>query len=169
MRNTGPPKLKRLKSTANLQKGEALQAAADTCIIHIQVPRPFINNLRMENLGYSPNWKEYIWTCRRQATPHPRFDHLWRSGQADIVRGPICSTLSTQLVRIRTENIQSHITEDNVMQLLSGRKATQWVFVQRDGVDRLAEHIRGKMHFIIFEAAVMSQSYQEKGCVDSNY
>jgi hypothetical protein len=25
MRNTGPPKLKRLKSTANLQKGEALQ------------------------------------------------------------------------------------------------------------------------------------------------
>ncbi|CAG8017389.1 unnamed protein product [Penicillium olsonii] len=148
---------------------ERRSPAADTCIIHIQVPRPFINNLRMENLGYSPNWKEYIWTCRRQATPHPRFDHLWRSGQADIVRGPICSTLSTQLVRIRRENIQSHITEDNVMQLLSGRKATQWVFVQRDGVDRLAEHIRGKMHFIIFEAAVMSQSYQEKGCVDSNY
>ncbi|KAJ6169066.1 hypothetical protein N7497_001909 [Penicillium chrysogenum] len=132
---------------------ERRSPTADTCIIHIQVPRPFINSLRMENLWYSPNWKEYIWTCRRQATPHPKFDHLWRPGQADIVRGPICSTLSTQLVRIRRENIQSHITEDNVMQLLSGRKATQWVFVQRDVIDRLAEHIRGKMHFIIFEAA----------------
>ncbi|KAJ5945694.1 hypothetical protein N7454_002533 [Penicillium verhagenii] len=133
---------------------ESRSPAADTCIIHIQVPRPFINSLQMENLWYSPNWKEYIWTCRRQATPHPKLDHLWRPGQADIVRGPICSTLSRQLVRIRRENIQTHINEDNVMRLLSGRKSTQWVFVQRDVINRLAEHIRGKMHFIIFEAAV---------------
>ncbi|CAG7995905.1 unnamed protein product [Penicillium salamii] len=131
---------------------ERRSARADTCIIHIQIPRPFIDSLRMENLWYSPNWKEYVWTCRRQAPPHSKFDHL-QPGQADIVRGPICSTLSTQLVRIRREDVQSHITEDNVMRLRSGRKASQWVFVHRDVIGRLAQQIRGKMHFIIFEAA----------------
>lgn len=132
---------------------ERRSPGADTCIIHIQIPRSFIDSLRMEDLWYSNNWKEYIWNSRRQATPPQKFDHLWKPGQADIVRGPICSTLSTQIVRISRENIQDRITEDNVMRLPSGRKAIQWVFVQRDVIDRLAEQVRGKMHFIIFEAA----------------
>ncbi|CAG8888722.1 unnamed protein product [Penicillium egyptiacum] len=129
---------------------------ADTCIIHIQVPQSFINSLRWENLWYSPNWKEYIWTCRREQMPHPKFDYLWQPGQADIVRGPICSTISTQIVRIRKENVQSRISEDHVMRLPSGKKASQWVFIQGDTINRLAEQIRGKMHFIIFEATARS-------------
>ncbi|KAJ5124015.1 Dynamin [Penicillium bovifimosum] len=48
---------------------------------------------------------------------HPKFDYLWQPGQADIVTGPICSTISRQIVRIRKENIQSRITGDHVMRL----------------------------------------------------
>ncbi|KAJ5427387.1 hypothetical protein N7465_002457 [Penicillium sp. CMV-2018d] len=129
---------------------------ADTCIMHIQVPQSFINNLRWEDLWYSPSWKEYIWTYRKEQMPDPKFDSLWKPGQADVVRGPIFSTISGQIVRIRKENVQSHISEDNVMRLPSGKKACQWVFIQDDTINRLAEQIRGKMHFIIFGAAARS-------------
>lgn len=85
--------------------------------------------------------------------PDPKFDYLWKLGQADIVRGPICSAISTKIARIRRENVQSRISEDHVMRLPSGKKASWWVFVQNDAVNQLAEQIRGKMHLVIFEAA----------------
>lgn len=90
--------------------------------MHIQVPQSFINNLRWEDLWYSPSWKEYIWKCRKEQMPDPKFDSLWEPGQADVVRGPIFSTISGQIVRIRKENVQSHISEDNVIRLPSGKK-----------------------------------------------
>ncbi|KAJ9491014.1 hypothetical protein VN97_g2255 [Penicillium thymicola] len=96
--------------------------AADTCIVHIQVPQSFVNSLRCEDLWYSPSWKEYIWTSRREQMPDPKFDYLWKLGQADIVRGPICSAISTKIARIRRENVQSRISEDHVMRLPSGKK-----------------------------------------------
>lgn len=34
-------------------------------IVHIQVPRSFVNSLRCEDLWYSPSWKEYMWTSKR--------------------------------------------------------------------------------------------------------
>ncbi|KAJ5779241.1 hypothetical protein N7457_006961 [Penicillium paradoxum] len=124
---------------------------ANTCIVHIQIPQSFVSSLRLENLWYSPNWKDYIWTCRKGIMPDPKFDYLWKPGRADIVRGPI-STSSKEIIRIRREDVQSSINEDHVMCLPSGRKACQWVFVQHDTINLLAEQIRGKMHFIIFEA-----------------
>lgn len=84
--------------------------------------------------------------------PHPKFDYLRQPRQADIVRGPICSTISTHVVRIRKENVQSRISKDHVMRLPSGKKVSQWVFIQGDTIDQLAEQIRGKMHFIIFRS-----------------
>ncbi|KAJ5458872.1 hypothetical protein N7530_010816 [Penicillium desertorum] len=62
----------------------------------------------------------------------------------------------TQIACTHREDVQSHISEDNVMRLPSGKKASKWVFVQVDTINRLAEQIRGKMHCIIFEAAARS-------------
>ena len=124
----------------------------DTCVVHIQLPRSFIESLHMEELWYSRNWKEYIWTCRKGRWPDPKFDALWRSGRADIVKGHICSSMSKQIARIRQEDVQTHISEDNVLRLPSGRKATQWVFVQESSMRRLAEEVQGKMHFTIVRA-----------------
>ena len=122
---------------------------ADTCIVHIQVPLSFINRLHIENLWYSRNWKEYIWTCRKNLTLDRKFDLL---KQADVVRGHVCSTISGRITRIPWENVQTHISESNVMRLPSGRKVTLWVFLQESTIDQLAEEIRGRIHFTIFEA-----------------
>lgn len=127
---------------------------ADTCMVHIQIPWSFIHSLHREDLWYSPSWKEYIWACRRHRRPNQKFDHLWEHGQADVVRGHVCSSISRQIIRIPQENVQTHIND--VMRLPSGKKASQWVFLQYDTIDRLAEEIRGKMHFIIFEATARS-------------
>ncbi|KAL4785280.1 hypothetical protein BJX76DRAFT_325131 [Aspergillus varians] len=124
---------------------------ADTCIIHIQIPLSFINCLHMENLWYSPNWKEYIWTCRRRRRPNPKFDKLWEQGQADVVRGHLCSTISRHVIRSPKESVQTQLTRENVMRLPSGRKASQWMFLQNNTIDRLAQEIRGKIHFFIVE------------------
>lgn len=129
---------------------------ADTCMVHIQIPWSFIHNLHREELWYSPNWMEYIWTCRKQRRPNQKYDHLWEHGQADVVRGHVCSTIGRQIIRIPQENVQTHINEENAMRLPSGKKASQWMFLQNNTIDRLAEEIRGKTHFIIFEAIARS-------------
>lgn len=128
----------------------------DTCMVHIQIPWSFIHGLHREELWYSPNWKEYIWTCRKGRRPNQKYDHLWERGQADVVRGHVCSTTSGQINRIREENVQTNINEENAMRLPSGKKASQWMFLQNNTIDRLAEEIRGKMHFTIFEATARS-------------
>ncbi|KAF3397186.1 hypothetical protein DPV78_007444 [Talaromyces pinophilus] len=38
---------------------------AITCIIRNQVPQSFIDSLRMEELWYSLEWKEYVWTYKK--------------------------------------------------------------------------------------------------------
>ncbi|KAJ5504995.1 hypothetical protein N7463_007869 [Penicillium fimorum] len=50
----------------------------------------FIFKSRDSDLLFSPEWKEYVWTCRNMVRPDEKFDRLWKPGQADIVRGPIC-------------------------------------------------------------------------------
>ncbi|KAF7133724.1 hypothetical protein CNMCM5793_005078 [Aspergillus hiratsukae] len=42
---------------------------ADTCIIQIQIPQSFMQSLRIQDLWYSPNWKEYVWTWRKMERP----------------------------------------------------------------------------------------------------
>ncbi|KAJ5173710.1 uncharacterized protein N7500_001641 [Penicillium coprophilum] len=124
---------------------------AETCIIHIQVPRQFLNNLYQEDLWFSPEWKEYVWTCRSMVQPDEKFDRLWKPGRADLVRGPICC-VGDRIFAISEDDIQMSITESYVMRLSTGRKATQWVFLQNETITQLAEQIKGKLHFILFQA-----------------
>ncbi|KAJ9370928.1 hypothetical protein DTO282E5_4457 [Paecilomyces variotii] len=130
---------------------------SETCIIRIQVPWSFIHRLRREAIWYSPEWKEYIWTCRKSVPPHREFNRILR---ADLVISHICSRLSGQIMRIPWQDVKMSITEDDVMRLPSGRMATQWMFAQHDTstTEELAKEIRGKIHFDIFEAAVRSST-----------
>ena len=124
---------------------------SDTWLIRIQVPRSFIDGLRLEELWYSYNWKEYIWHCRNQMQPPPQYDTYWKSGGADIVKGHILSSASSQVTRIKKEQVQSSITEAFVT-MNSSRKAIQWAFMQAESAERLGREIRGKIHIDITAA-----------------
>lgn len=146
------------KETAEAYRGYAARRcpAADTCIVHIQVPLPFINSLHREELWYSPDWKEYIWTCRKLRRPNQKFDRLWKDGQADVVKGHICSILSGRITSIHRENVHTQIRDEHTMRLPSGMRASQWMFLPDETIDRLSKEIRGKILFVIFEATARS-------------
>lgn len=132
---------------------------ADTCIIHIQLSRSFMNNLHQEELWYSRDWKEYIWTCRKMRKPSSNFNRFFQ--HADVVKGHIYSTTSRQVTHLKEEEVQTHLSENNVMQLDSGRKATEWVFYHHHNtISRLAEEIRGKTHFVITEATAVDRAFR---------
>ncbi|CAG8910004.1 unnamed protein product [Penicillium egyptiacum] len=126
---------------------------AITCVIHIQVPSSFVRGLHREDLRFSPDWKEYVWTSRKGIQPAPKFDRLWRPGQAQVVVGPFCSLYDPRIGRIRAKNIQTDITADNTLKLLSGKKSVQWVFVALDTMLQLGVEVRGKMHLIIYQGS----------------
>lgn len=128
---------------------------SDTWIIRIQIPKVFIDRLRKKQLWYSHDWKEFVWYCRKMMTPPSRYDSFWKAGEADIIEGHICSSLSTQVTRLKREEVQTNLTEANVMRIGS-TKATQWAFVQRESADRLGQEMRGKIHIDI-TAAVEGQ------------
>ncbi|KAJ5800044.1 uncharacterized protein N7518_002112 [Penicillium psychrosexuale] len=108
---------------------------------------------------YGIDWKKFIWTCKRECPqPDPKVDYLWKPGQADVIRGPIYSDINKSIVCIPEENVQSDINEASVMRLPSGKKASQCVFIQEYTIRQLAEEIRGKMHFIIFEGTARSSA-----------
>ncbi|KAL1847572.1 hypothetical protein Plec18167_009439 [Paecilomyces lecythidis] len=123
---------------------------SETCIIRIQIPWSFVNRLHRENLWYSPDWKEYVWTCRKAMKPHQKFHRLLN---AELVISHICSSMSTHVTHIPSQDVQTRITEDDVMRLPSGRKAVQWMF-PGDIVELLEKEIRGKIHIDIFEATI---------------
>jgi hypothetical protein len=62
------------KETAEEYRQSAARRSsnADTCIIQIQIPQSFIRSLRIQHLWYSPNWKEYVWTCRKMERPNQK-------------------------------------------------------------------------------------------------
>ncbi|MCJ1223709.1 hypothetical protein MMC12_000352 [Toensbergia leucococca] len=135
---------------------------SETWLIRIQIPVQFVNSLTSQELWYSPNWKEYVWYCRGVKTLPAKFDSLWATGETDIIKGHICSYLSAQVTRIKQENVQTTMTEDFAMKIgSSGRKATQWAFMQRNSVERLREQIRGKIHIDITAATMAQGGFQK--------
>jgi hypothetical protein len=122
----------------------------DTWVIRIQVPKTFIDSLRRQDLWYSKDWKEYVWYCRKKIRPPEKFNSYWQAGGAELIKGHI-STFPSPITRIRKEEMQTKITEANVLLIGSGR-ATQWAFMQYDGIERLGAEIRGKVHIEITSA-----------------
>jgi hypothetical protein len=124
---------------------------SDTWVIQIQIPKTFIDSLRQQDLWYSKDWKEYVWYCRKQIRPPEKFNSYWQAGETELIKGHICSTFHSSITRIRKEEVQTKITEDNVLLIGSG-KATQWAFMQYDSIERLGAEIRGKIHIEITSA-----------------
>ncbi|KAJ5104759.1 hypothetical protein NUU61_002106 [Penicillium alfredii] len=68
----------------------------------------------------------------------------------------IYSSIGRSIIEIPQEDVQMHISRADVMRLHSGKIASQWVFSQIDTIRRLAEEIRGKIHFTIVGASAPS-------------
>jgi hypothetical protein len=124
---------------------------SDTWVIRIQIPKTFIDSLRQQDLWYSKDWKEYVWYCRKKVEPPEKFNSYWQAGGADLIKGHIYTGVHSSITRIKKEEVQTKITEDNVLPISSGR-ATQWVFMQYDSIKRLGAEIRGKIHIEITSA-----------------
>ena len=85
------------------------------------------------------------------ATPPEKFNSYWQAGGADLIKGHICTGVQSSITRIKKEEVQTKITEDNVLLIGSG-KATQWASMQDDSIERLGAEIRGKIHIEITSA-----------------
>lgn len=125
---------------------------SDTWVIRIEIPKIFINSLRQQDLWFSNDWKEYVWYCKKKMTPPAKYDSYWQVGGADIIKGHICTGVQASVTRFKKEEIQSKMTEENVLEIGS-EKATQWGFMQYSSVKRLGIQIRGKIHIDITAAA----------------
>jgi hypothetical protein len=120
---------------------------AETWIIQIQVPKTFIDNLCKQTLWYSPDWKEYVWYCRKgeSAGDSPaKFDRLWKDGQAQLVEGHVCMRAPTIIPKIKKEEVQEKISEEDLL-YIGDRKATQSVFMDAGVVKQLGILVRGKV------------------------
>ncbi|GAD94922.1 hypothetical protein PVAR5_3555 [Paecilomyces variotii No. 5] len=127
-------------------------SASETCILRIQIPWSFVRRLRKEELWSSPDWKEYIWTCRKMLVPRQKSHKL---SNAERIVSHICSRMNEHVIRLPMHDVQTRMTEDDVLRLPSGRKAIQWMFSGAIA-ELLAREIRGKMHFDIFEPGLRS-------------
>ncbi|KAH8711923.1 hypothetical protein GQ44DRAFT_714129 [Phaeosphaeriaceae sp. PMI808] len=128
----------------------------EVVIIRIQVPISFLRTLRQEELWYSANWKEYIWTCKKQLRPKDipsKFTKYWKPGpeQTDVMLGHIYFGVIPKITKIRPNEVQTTINEDKVLKI-GNNKATQWVVMHEDVAEKLAIQVRGKMHIEIFWA-----------------
>jgi hypothetical protein len=83
--------------------------------------------------------------------PPEKFNSYWQAGGADLIKGHIGTGVHSSITRIKKEEMQTKITEDNVLLISSGR-ATQWVFMQYDSIKRLDAEIRSKIHIEITSA-----------------
>jgi hypothetical protein len=133
--------------------------SADTWVIRIQVPTMFITSLRQRQLWFSIDWKFYVWHCKKRSRPPPKFDTFWQYGGADLIKGHICTGHETTITRIKKEDVQTKMSEDNVLMISSG-KATQWVFMQEASVERLGLEIQGKIHIEITASAVAQGNWR---------
>lgn len=122
---------------------------SETWLIRIQVPKAMIHAMRSEELWYSPDWKEYVWYCRKKTSPPLKFNKYWLDRSLDLMKGHICQVASTPLTRIKKEEVQSKMNEGMLLYLANGAKATQWVFLSDGSVAQLGEEMRGKVHIDI--------------------
>lgn len=122
----------------------------ETWIIRIQVPNEFLVPLNKTNLWFSPDWKEYVWYCKKGTNvgyPPARLDRYWRG--ADIIEGHIVGRSPTRYPKIDKSEVQTKITEEDVMKI-GNRKATQWVVMKKSTADFMAVNIRGKTHIEVY-------------------
>ena len=115
-------------------------------MIQVQLPVAFISGLSVKDLWFSPDWKQFIWHCRKKREPPAKYDDFWKRGKADLIRGHISKSTSHLITNIAKQDVQDRMGENNVMHNPDGRKASQWCFVQEDSIARFGREIKGKIH-----------------------
>lgn len=119
----------------------------ETWLITIQIPQSFVQSLKVSRIYYSPDWKEYVWHCRKGRRPPPKHDRLWNG--KDLIIGHIFTNNGSNVTRVSEEHIQIGIGAHNVLRVPgTGCKATQWAFLG-SAFEPLAEAIKGKIHIDI--------------------
>lgn len=87
--------------------------------------------------------------------PPAKYDSYWQDGGADLMKGHICMCLQASVTRIKNEEVQTKMSEGNVLTTGSG-KATQWGFMQRNSSECPQKEMSGK-HQIEITAADPAQ------------
>ncbi|OBT92187.1 hypothetical protein VE01_10029 [Pseudogymnoascus verrucosus] len=121
---------------------------SETWIVRICVPIALINSIPTAELWYSPDWKEFVWYCRREKTPPEKFSRLDPENRAiGLIEGHISTNIAQQVAHIKKEDVQSMINDDSALRNpITGSMATQWVFTIPSTIDRLGIEIRGRIH-----------------------
>jgi hypothetical protein len=140
---------------------------SETWLIRILISDSFVNSLQKATLFYSPEWKEYVWSCKKRRQPRPEFDYLWKDAPigVDMIQGHICTGVNSSITHIPAKDVQTRMTDDHVLRVgETDTKATQWAFIQVDSIKRLGEEIRGRIHIDITASV---QSKEEEGSPDT--
>lgn len=133
------------------QQWAALRSpTSDTCLIRIQVSNDFIERLSFAGMWFSPDWREFVWHCKQEKDPPPKFDYL---RNVDVIKGHICTGTTRAIRQIAAADVQTHISRAQLVPCTStGRPAIQWMFQKSGSIKLLADEIRGKTHIEIFAA-----------------
>lgn len=122
----------------------------------------FIHSLRQQDLWYSKNWKEYVWYSKKKTRPPAKYDSYWNDKGAELIKGHICTGVQDSVTRIKKEEVQTKMSEENILTTGSG-KATQWVFMHNyrslndNTIERLEQEVRGKIHVEITAAEIVQK------------
>lgn len=140
------------EGTAEKYRGYAAKRCpqSEIWIINMQVPKGFIDGVRKKELWYSPDWKQFVWSCRNgdSVSSPAKFDS-YHPPQTQFIEGHICGRNPAIILKIKKEDVQQEMSENNLL-YLGTRKATQSVFVDKPTVVEMAKLIRGKIFIDVF-------------------
>ncbi|OBT80416.1 hypothetical protein VF21_00868 [Pseudogymnoascus sp. 05NY08] len=127
---------------------------SESWVVRICVPITLIDSIPTAELWYSPDWKKFVWYCRRKRRPPEKFDYLGPENRAiGLIKGHISTKMAQQVAHIRKEDVQSTINDDFVLRNpITGSMGTQWVFTIPSIIDRLGIEIRGRIHIDVTAA-----------------
>lgn len=127
--------------------GAKRNKCSESWIIRIQIPTAVMARLHREELYFSPEWKEYIWLCKKGRTLPAKFDKF--AEEADVMVGHICSVFNNIVTDLKKEEVQSQITGGFLFYLRNGTRATQTVIMKDRVAQDLAGWMRGKTHIAV--------------------
>ncbi|KAH8722390.1 hypothetical protein GQ44DRAFT_829080 [Phaeosphaeriaceae sp. PMI808] len=134
---------------------------SETWLIRLQVPKKFLNNLKIQHLWYGPDWREYVWHCRTGARPPSKYDLFWQTGLGDVqvIQGAICSAVSRKVQKTAKDKIHELMTQQEVVMKCGNQNASQVAFLQPDVVENLGVIIQGKIHIEVFAPAMDAEAW----------
>jgi len=129
---------------------------SETWLIRVLVPETYLTSLRKQPLFFSPDWKEYVWYCKKQIAPPAKFDRFWKAGEAEVVEGHICRCAMQIIQRTKKEQVQQNIHEDHCL-VIGGKKAIQWVLMHAETAERFGEIAKGNVYIDVHPPTILAK------------